>query len=292
MTRRLLVAVLVALAAAPLLASLAGFGLVVFTSDSMAPAIRSGSVALVRSVPLDELAAGDVVSVVSADGSRVTHRLVAAPATGDTGLQLRGDANPAADRELHPVGDRVDRVALATPRVGAVVRPLAEHRGAVLAVAVLACIALAVQRCPGPRTTAPVARTRAPRASVACAVVAVCAVASSAVATRAYFTDVATLQSGSFQSRTVAATVIECGPASSGQVEITWQPVAGATGYTVLHDGGSATVAAGASSYVITDTANVAEVRVVVLQAFASVTWTSVPSNALTYTVGALSACE
>lgn len=44
----------------------------VFRSGSMAPEIPTGSLALARSVPAEELKVGDVVSVTNAHGTRVT----------------------------------------------------------------------------------------------------------------------------------------------------------------------------------------------------------------------------
>lgn len=95
----------------------------VFRSGSMSPQIPTGSVALARETPASDLHAGDVVSVIRADGERVTHRLVSARAAGDGrySLVVKGDANAEADPE--PVVTRsVDRVFWSAPRLGYVLQ--------------------------------------------------------------------------------------------------------------------------------------------------------------------------
>lgn len=91
----------------------------VFRSGSMSPDIPTGALALARSTPAGALRPGDVVSVIRADGERVTHRLVSAtPADGDRfRLVVKGDANAEADPEPVVTG-RVDRVFWSTPRLG------------------------------------------------------------------------------------------------------------------------------------------------------------------------------
>ena len=97
-----------------LVLAVAGMTPLVFTSGSMGPAIPTGSLALARSVPVDELVVGDVVSVRDARGTRVTHRVVA---VDDAGLTLRGDANPTADAGTYDVAV-ADRVLLSVPHAG------------------------------------------------------------------------------------------------------------------------------------------------------------------------------
>lgn len=95
----------------------------VFRSGSMSPGIPTGALALARTTPVADLRPGDVVSVIRADGERVTHRLVSATADagGRSSLVIKGDANAAADPE--PVVTRsVDRVFWSTPRIGYLVQ--------------------------------------------------------------------------------------------------------------------------------------------------------------------------
>ncbi len=94
----------------------------IFASGSMAPAMPTGSLALAVPTASSEVVAGDVVSVVSSSGTRVTHRVVSAEP--GVGLVLKGDANSIAD--LQPfAGLSVDRVFASFPYVGFVVSWLA-----------------------------------------------------------------------------------------------------------------------------------------------------------------------
>lgn len=87
----------------------------IFSSGSMGPAIHTGSLALAFPAAAAEVDLGDVVSVATSDGVRVTHRVVANdPATG---LALKGDANPIADLQPY-TGANVDRVVFSIPGMG------------------------------------------------------------------------------------------------------------------------------------------------------------------------------
>lgn len=91
----------------------------IFRSGSMGPEIPAGSVALARTVDAGDLEAGDVVSVLTADGVRVTHRIVAIDdgAGRDRLLTLQGDANSSPDAESYAVSE-VDRVFVSVPGAG------------------------------------------------------------------------------------------------------------------------------------------------------------------------------
>jgi len=74
--------------------------------------------ALARNVPAHELEVGDIVSVRTAAGVRVTHRVAQVVPAGDGAvLRLRGDANRTVDPETYTVGS-VYRVFWHVPRVG------------------------------------------------------------------------------------------------------------------------------------------------------------------------------
>lgn len=98
-----------------------GFGItpLIFRSGSMAPGIPTGSLAIAMSTPASELRAGDVVSVVWADDTRVTHRLVASTPFGDGmyRLETQGDANASPDTQSVTVA-RADRVLWSAPGLG------------------------------------------------------------------------------------------------------------------------------------------------------------------------------
>lgn len=91
---------------------------VVITSGSMEPAIGTGDLALTRPVPAGDIEVGDVVTVPTSTGARVTHRVVSTePRDGVVLLRLQGDANESPDAEDHLVA-RVDRVVAQVPAVG------------------------------------------------------------------------------------------------------------------------------------------------------------------------------
>jgi signal peptidase I len=109
-----------ALGAACLVVALAhalfGARLLVFQSGSMAPAIETGALSLTVERPVDDIAPGDVVSVVGDDGVRVTHRVVE---QHEGRLLLWGDANPAPDATTYAV-DHADVVVASVPHLGMV----------------------------------------------------------------------------------------------------------------------------------------------------------------------------
>lgn len=111
------------------LAALAGPALgltpLLVRTGSMSPAIPAGSLVLVRQVPAEEVATGDVVSVARGDARRVTHRVesITHVAGSVHRLVLRGDANRVADAE--PVqASSVDRLVVTVPRLGGLVEAL------------------------------------------------------------------------------------------------------------------------------------------------------------------------
>lgn len=110
----------------------------VFRSGSMEPTISTGALALATSVPAGELAVGDVVSVVGADGVRITHRVVdlTPAADGAQSVTMRGDANGADDPSPYLLSD-ADRVFFHVDTVGYVVAwlssPVAIFLGGMLA---------------------------------------------------------------------------------------------------------------------------------------------------------------
>ncbi|TWG97265.1 signal peptidase [Nocardioides sp. J9] len=92
----------------------------VFVTGSMSPTYDAGALGIAREVPATELAAGDVVSVVNADGQRVTHRVVSATEEGNAvALTLQGDTNNVPDAETYHVTS-ADRLVLGVPYAGRV----------------------------------------------------------------------------------------------------------------------------------------------------------------------------
>ncbi|SKB09938.1 signal peptidase I [Aeromicrobium choanae] len=195
---------------------MAAFGLtpLVFTSGSMSPAIAAGDLAFARTIDADDIRTGDVVSVVNAEGVRITHRVVEAePWEHGATLTLKGDANAAPDVEPYAVTS-VERVAFAVPRAGYVINAAASPAGT-FAAGLLVALALAVAfgRRPGPREPADDAEPRqgGSRArgtiTVGAALLAVAAVSMTTTVqpTRAAFTDPAAATTGTFGAHTVAS---------------------------------------------------------------------------------------
>lgn len=83
----------------------------VFQSGSMSPSIQTGALAFARTVPADQLVAGDVVSVTNASGVRITHRVTGLEPVGggEMMMTMRGDANAADDPVPYYVSE-ADRV--------------------------------------------------------------------------------------------------------------------------------------------------------------------------------------
>lgn len=199
--------------------AISGVKPLVFLSGSMAPDYPVGAVGFARTVPADEIEAGDVVSVIVADGTRVTHRVVSATPDGDaTRLQLKGDANASPDVEQYTVTE-VDRVEARVPGLGFTLIAAGSPWGMGVGAAILiACIVLVV---PGRRVedeaepfarsprgevprfggAPPAARARARRtlqvvaAAVAAPLMLLGAAAAPTSGTLAYFTDTPTIQS-------------------------------------------------------------------------------------------------
>jgi signal peptidase len=139
----------------------AAFGVtpIAFGSDSMAPAIARGDLALARTVSAGDVGEGDIVSVTDRRGARVTHRVVEVEPYGSSiRLTLQADDSAAPDVEAYDVTE-VERVFTSIPLLGYVFGPA---RG-LLAIAVggvfVACLAVVLfvprRRIRGTRRAAP-----------------------------------------------------------------------------------------------------------------------------------------
>jgi signal peptidase len=94
-----------------------------FRSDSMAPAISAGDLALARSVSAGDVGKGDIVSVTDRQGRRVTHRVVEFQPYGSRiRLTLQADDSGAPDAETYDV-TKADRVFVSIPWLGYVFGP-------------------------------------------------------------------------------------------------------------------------------------------------------------------------
>ncbi|MCW2506973.1 MAG: Signal peptidase [Modestobacter sp.] len=124
---RIVLGALALLLAVSVLPVLVGWQSSVVMSGSMAPTFSAGDVAVVRPVATSALEPGQVLLVDDPDvpGQLRLHRLVAVEAGG---LQLKGDANPAADGSLVDPGTVHGVVTLGLPVVGEPAVWFAERR--------------------------------------------------------------------------------------------------------------------------------------------------------------------
>lgn len=283
-----------------------GFGFLIFRSGSMSPDLPTGTLALARTVPAPDLRTGDVVSVISAGGVRVTHRVELATLRGDTAsLVLRGDANSSADAEVYVV-DTADRVVAAVPVAGYVVGYLSTGSGLVVAAGLTGMLLVLGFTEPHrsaagpqqPRQPRHPRHRRAParhRTSAAATAVLVVVTFGTTLGvtvggttdTSATFTDAPTVTSGSLAAATVG---VPATPQTSAgtpvSVTVSWSPatpVGGttATSYAVYRyaasTGGTGTLACTATAPVLscTDTAPAATPVHYGLQARIGGRWTN-----------------
>lgn len=128
--------------------SVAGVKPLMYRSGSMAPTIQTGDLSLSRAVPAADLTVGDVVSVVTSSGSRVTHRIVdiESASADQRRLTLQGDANDTPDEEVYEVAE-VQRVLFTAPKAGYVVSAASSPVGVfVLGLYVAAMLSIVLRR--------------------------------------------------------------------------------------------------------------------------------------------------
>jgi hypothetical protein len=264
----------------------------------MSPTIVTGSLALARSVPAPDLRPGDVVSVVTASGVRVTHRVVdvePTPSSQQVALTLRGDANPSPDAERYVVASAY-RVFWHVPWVGYVV-------GTALSPIALAAVGLLLLLLGGGRTVrrprrrgrhaAPGRRRPRTRVAVVTAAAATVALTGSGPAAAAAWTDPVAVSAGTFTATTVPAPTLSCGALGLLSVTFTWTAVSGATSYTLHYGSGGATTSTTSNtSQTITAAISGGTAWVVANHDYGSTTWSSVASNTRTYTVAVVSLCS
>jgi signal peptidase I len=273
-----------------------------FRSGSMAPAIDTGAIAFAREVPARDLRVGDIVSVTTAAGVRVTHRVVGTERSDDrVVLTLRGDANRAADRETYPV-ESAYRVFWHVPRLGYVV---AELRGALalaLGVGVAGLLLLGLRGRPQrrdvdrpgrhvyPRSTGHRARRAGATAMTAVAVAA----GPSAPASAVGWTDGVPAGGAVMNAFALATPTLNCGALGLVSVTFTWPAVAGATRYTLHYAGGTSSVdiAAPTTTKTILGVLDLSGTAWLVAHSdYPSATWDSSASNTRSYTFLAVSVC-
>jgi len=245
----------------------------VFRSGSMSPGITAGALGFARTVDATEISVGDIVTVHTAGGTRVTHRVVDLTRHGDEAtLRLKGDANNLPDEALYPVRE-APRLSFAVPKAGYGVAWLSHAPGSYVLALYVALMLLLVARRRGPGSgetsgrVGPVVeetdrsvveppeqrdihvghrRHRGPRTSIALAsalAVGVALVVGWGSSTWASWTDTAavsgtTLSTGTFLPPP-AAPVVSCGTLGKKLVTLTWTTVPGATSYDLYYPDGS-----------------------------------------------------
>ncbi|MDO9495210.1 MAG: signal peptidase I [Nocardioides sp.] len=283
-----------------LLVVLAGLTLdvrpLVFRSGSMAPAIDTGALALVRTVPAVDLRVGDVVSVADEGGTRVTHRVVSIATQGEQRqLTLQGDANRTADREVHTVSE-ADRVIGSVPWAGYVLGWMSGRVGMLLLGlygAFLASVLLrgrdeeAPPRAKGRRRAGPSGHRR--HASRVLAMTMLSGAALLPGPASAAWTDSVAIADTGLNATTLAAPAnFSCSVLGVGSIRFTWNAVPNATFYT-LHYGGATVDVTGATSK---DVAGLLGGGVAYVVARAGTNWISPDSNTRTYSYLVVSLCS
>lgn len=137
---------LLAIAALSHFIPMSGRGIYIIRGGSMSPTIPLGSVIAVRTVPAVEIGPGDVVTLRTATGVIVTHRVVSVANTTDGSLQLttRGDANAFADLPAWPATALVGRVDFWVPYAGYVLALVSTTSGLVSVLSGLGALLLAI----------------------------------------------------------------------------------------------------------------------------------------------------
>ncbi|MGY2874990.1 signal peptidase I [Marmoricola sp. URHA0025 HA25] len=126
----------------------AAFGVrpLMFRSGSMAPTIDTGDLSMSRTVGAADLHRGDIVSVVAADGQRVTHRVVTNTAIdGHWELTLKGDANHVVDQQVYDV-TKAQKVMFTLPKAGYVVDWFSRAPGVYLVAAYVGLLLMLIGR--------------------------------------------------------------------------------------------------------------------------------------------------
>ena len=98
-----------------------GYGTLVVSSASMAPAINSGDAIIVQPAPdIESIQPGDVITYQPVDAAfPTTHRVVAVTEiNGEKHFQTKGDANGTVDANLVPADSVLAEVLIKVPSAG------------------------------------------------------------------------------------------------------------------------------------------------------------------------------
>ena len=105
--------------------------IMVFKTGSMSPDIPAGSVALVRMIPAEDAAIGDVTTVYREAQLPITHRVISNEPDPENPsgriIEMKGDANDTPDIAPYKV-DEVGKLFWSAPGLGKVVTTLSDPR--------------------------------------------------------------------------------------------------------------------------------------------------------------------
>ena len=272
----------------------AAFGLrpLVFLSGSMSPAIETGALGIAHEVPASSLERGDVVSVPTEGGDRVTHRIVGVAMDGDEAeLTLRGDANATADADTYRVA-HADRVLFDVPLVGYAVGWMVGPVGLFLLGLYAAFLLSVILKRPPERAPdanphpAPDADPTAGHVTATALTLVVLAAVVYAVLplrvspTLAAFTDPVAVSGIQLTAALPAPANVTCVKGQGQRVTLTWTVATGVT-YR-LYDDGVATAPTAAGTYT-TANRDLGQLWVVAERTFSGQQWTSADSTHFTY---------
>ena len=115
------------------------YGIAVILTESMTPAIKAGSMIVIKNVPENQLVERDVITYRPIEGKStlVTHRIVSVN-TEDHAFITQGDANNIADSDPVHYDSIVGKVVLTVPILGYIVSYLKTPQGIVLFILFLA----------------------------------------------------------------------------------------------------------------------------------------------------------
>lgn len=116
-------------------AGAAGIRVRVEQTASMAPALKTGDLVLMRSVPLEQIRIGDIIGVREQTGRVIVHRVERLAGAGAfVRVHTRGDANPTGEDWTIA---RNEQVGLVTGRIPAIGSVVSAAKGPAAAIAVI-----------------------------------------------------------------------------------------------------------------------------------------------------------
>lgn len=199
---------------------------IVFESGSMSPAVETGALGISRTVPASDLAVGDVVTVRTGKGVRVTHRIKDISFSGEKAtLVLKGDANAIADEKVYVVTS-APRLLVDIPKAGYVVSFISGPIGIFAGGLLVGVVLLMVFRPGNPRAKKG-GGSRKAFSAVAVMIIGTCVTGVfSGAQTHAYYTDSASMTSGTFSRPApppTPPTITACVPGNgNNETFLTW----------------------------------------------------------------------